>query len=271
MIVMRRQWVLWSFCVIGLLTSAAFSDAIMVNRSMTASTIAEIYITDKGIRVELEIGVDNLRAFRNLLPDGIYEKLGYPAKPLAERLATFFKEDFVIRDEAKPLMGKIVSMKPQSRIQRDEITGEALKNQPKDAETTIFVELEYPLTNQPKTLSFQPPRDPQTGRIGANIGLVVYHNGVAVNDFRYLARAEPFILDWSDPWYSQFKNKPMWRQYLAPLMGFLYVDAFEVRKEFIVRPRDLQQWVDLGLKGKKTIPVEMQVELKKRAAYNLGA
>ena len=270
MTAMRRPWILLCLSVIGIFPLAGFSDAIFVNRSMTASTIAEVYITDNAIRVELEIGVDNLRAFRNLLPDGIYEKLGFGAKPLADRLATFFKEDFVIRDDGKPLMGKIVSMKAQSRIQRDEITGEALKNQPTDAETTIFVELEYPLTNQPKTLSFQPPRDPQTERIGANIGLVVYHNGVAVNDFRYLARTEPLVLDWADPWYSQFKHRPMWRQYRAPLMGFLYVDAFEVRKEFIVRPGDLQQWVDLGLKGKKTIPVEMQVELKKRAAAFLA-
>ena len=30
----------------------------------------------------------------------------------------------------------------------------------------------------------------------------------------------------------------------APLSVFLYVEPFEVRKEIVVRPRDLQQWID---------------------------
>jgi len=39
-----------------------------------------------------------------------------------------------------------------------------------------------------------------------------------------------------------------------------------VRKEIIVRPRDLQSWIDLGLADRKTIPVELQADLKRKAA-----
>jgi hypothetical protein len=56
------------------------------------------------------------------------------------------------------------------------------------------------------------------------------------------------------------------RTYYAPMSGFLYVEPYEVRKEIIVRPVDLQSWTDLGLAGRKTIPVEMQAEVKRKVA-----
>jgi hypothetical protein len=49
-------------------------------------------------------------------------------------------------------------------------------------------------------------------------------------------------------------------------MAFLYVDPFEVRKEIIARPKDLQQWVDLGLDGEEIIRAEDQPELKRQVA-----
>ncbi len=55
---------------------------------MKASTIAEIYVEQGRIRFELEIGTAELDAFRNLLPDSIYETLGHPlrsASPEASR------------------------------------------------------------------------------------------------------------------------------------------------------------------------------------------
>ena len=45
-----------------LLPQAARPDAIVVTKAMTASTIAEIYITEAMVRVELEIGVTDWNA-----------------------------------------------------------------------------------------------------------------------------------------------------------------------------------------------------------------
>ena len=104
----------------------------------------------------------------------------------------------------------------------------------------------------------------------ANIGFVLYHDGVPVNDFRYLAAESTVDLDWDDPWYSRFRNKNLRRQYDAPLSVFLYVESFEVRKEIIVRPKDLQHWIDLGLEGKETIPVEAQEALKQQVVEFLS-
>jgi hypothetical protein len=92
-----------------------------------------------------------------------------------------------------------------------------------------------------------------------------------VIDFRYLGMEEILDLDWEDPWYSRFRNRNLKRRYDAPISAFLYVDNFEVRKEIVARPKDLQQWVDLGLAGKDTIRVEEQEEIKQRVAAFLGA
>ena len=48
------------------------------------------------------------------------------------------------------------------------------------------------------------------------------------------------------------------------MTGFIYVEPFEVRKEIIVRPYDLQQWVDLGLTGQDMIRVGQQEEIKRK-------
>jgi hypothetical protein len=87
-----------------------------------------------------------------------------------------------------------------------------------------------------------------------------------VIDFRYLGSEEVLDLDWQDPWYSRFRNRNLRRQYDAPLNVFLYVEPYEVRAEIIARPLDLQYWTDLGLAGRRTIPVAMQDELKRQAA-----
>jgi hypothetical protein len=104
----------------------------------------------------------------------------------------------------------------------------------------------------------------------ANVGFVLYHNGVPVNDFRYLGTESTVDLDWDDPWYSRFRHRNLRRQYDAPLCVFLYIESFEVRKEIIIRPKDLQQWIDLGLKGKETIPVAAQEALKQQVAEFLA-
>ncbi len=56
----------------------------------------------------------------------------------------------------------------------------------------------------------------------------------------------------------------------AATSAFLYVHPDEVRMEIVMRPFDLQQWVDLDLGGRDTIPVEQQSELKRRAGAFLA-
>jgi hypothetical protein len=268
---MPKRFVPPLLAVVSLLTPLrAAGDAIVVTRAATASTIAEIFVEESAVRVEVEIGLSDLPAFRNLLPDGLYQRLGHEPEPLASRQARFFGEDLVIRaDQGPPLAGRVREMGPRLRVPRDEITGEPLPGRDEEGETVVFAVLEYPFQGRPASLAFRPPAA-ERGAAAANIGFVAYHLGLPVNDFRYFGVEAVLDLDWEDSWYSRFRGRNLRRRYQAPIHAFLYVEPYEVRAEIIARPRDLQAWVDLGLDGRRTIPVEAQPELKRRAAEFLA-
>jgi hypothetical protein len=245
-------------------------DAIIVTRAATATTITEIFIEKDSIRVDLEIGLPDLSAFRNLLPDELYERLGNDPEPLAARLPRFFREDLVLRPDAgAPLMGRIEEMLARPRIVRDQVTGDPLPVAEDEGELVVFARLDYSLKKRPEALTVSPPRS-EAGHPVANIGFMVYHRGLPVIDFRYLGVEETLNLDWEDPWYSRFENRNLRRQYDAPLSAFIYVEPYEVRKEIVVRPLDLQHWIDLGLEGKEIIPAGEQAELKAKVAEFLA-
>ena len=244
----------------------SFGDALVVTRAMTASTIAEIYVDSQQIRVELEIGAADQRVFANLLPDELYTERVGADRPLKERLSVFLKQQWVIEADGRPLEGTVDNIETTKRVVRDEITGDPVPNQPVDAEIVVRVKLNYALDQQPKTIAIAPPDTGEGGADLATIGFVAYHKGVAINDFRYLSRRETLQLDWTDPWYSTFDRRTLRRQYYAPAAAFLYVENLEVRKEIVFRPKDLQEWVDLGLVGAETIKASAREAICQKAA-----
>jgi hypothetical protein len=246
------------------------ADAIVMTMAMKASTIAEFFIENDRIRVELEIGVSELEAFRNLMPDPLYEKMGFESEPLKDRFTRFLSEDFVLGPPGgPPLEGWIEAIEGRRRVPRDTISGEPLPAGEDEGEPVIAATLVYPFAKQPPALTFRPPLNARGGAV-SEIGFVVYHLGVPVNDFRYLGAGEVLNLDWDDPWFSRFDNRNLRRQYDAPLNAFLYVEPYEIRAEVIARPIDLQRWTDVGLQGRETIPVDIQEEVKRLSAEFLA-
>ncbi|MHC4429834.1 MAG: hypothetical protein ACYS0D_14735, partial [Planctomycetota bacterium] len=224
------------------------------------STIAEFYVEDDAILLELEIGPEDLQAFRNLFPDEIYERLGHAPRPATERLLEFFEQDLVVGFEGgAPLRGRILEMDSRPRVRRDEITGEPLPPAADETANVIFARIVYTLSGRPAVLNLGGTLPAEAG-----LGFVVYHGGIAVNDFRYLGPSQKLELDWDDPWYTRFAARALRRAYSAPMSGFIYVEPYEVRKEIIVRPKDLQRWIDLGLEGRGTIPASMQQEITRQ-------
>ncbi len=265
---------LLAILVVGALTAAAHeaqADALIVTRAMQASTIVEIFIDSSEIRVEFEIGVVDLPAFANVLPDELCKKVAGDSRPLDERLQTFFATDWVIQGDGQPLRGRVEQLIPGKRVVRDAVTGEALADPPASAEVVMRLTVRYPLrtagparsgTHSPQSLTIHRPRHRPT----ANIGFVCYHNNLPINDFRYLPGEVRLDLDWVDPWYSRFHNPNLRRQFDAPLAAYLYIEPYEVRQEIIIRPRDLQTWLDLGLPDDGVLPVDQQETLKQRVA-----
>lgn len=271
----RERWKLAVTVLSILLLAALFappavrSDALVITRAMLASTVSELFIHPDSVVVELEVGAADVQAFRDLLPDELYERLGHEAEPWGDRLRRFTSEGFAIAADGRPVPGRLTDIEVRKRIRRDRVTGEPLAVQPEDAETVIFARLVYQLRNRPATLTFDPPGG-EAGSEVASIGFVAYHGGLHVNDFRYLGQPETLVLDWEDPWFSEFENRNLWRQYRSPISVFLYVEPYEVRKEVVIRPKDLQHWVDLGLDGKQTLTVAEQPELKRQVAAFLS-
>lgn len=266
----------WRACIgatILLLLTAAFAtplfaDAMVVTQAMKASTIAEIFIEDEEIRVEIEIGAEDIAAFANLLPSGLYEKVIGDGPPLKSRLRTFFVTDWRILADGQWLPGEVHRISSAKRLVRDLVTGEVLVDQPEDAEVVIRVSLRYPLAGRPKSVSIERPLN--DGARSANVGFVCYHKELPVNDFRYLSGEVTLDLDWSDPWFSRFRHTNLRRQFDAPMSAYLYIEPYEVRQEIIIRPMDLTDWLDLGLRDDRAIPVDKQEELKKRIAQFLS-
>jgi hypothetical protein len=241
------------------------ADALLVNQSMWSPVIAEYFITEGGVDIELEIGVDGVATIKNLLPDTIYSSLGFGKKPVGERMEAFFGRELLLLDgNNKPLAGELVKIGRSRRTLRDPFNGTPLPIQD-DAPEIIRILLHFSFNGDavPEQLIFYAP-------VGQSIGFIAYHDGIAINDFRYLVSGFRLNLDWNDPWYSAFEGRKFRRQNYAPMSGFIYVEPFEVRKEIIARPKDLQRWIDLGLEGKTVISVEMQAEIKQKIASFLA-
>jgi hypothetical protein len=249
--------------------SSAMADATVVVRAMTASTVIEAFLDESLLRVEIEMGIADVPAFVNLLPQELYDELGFAPASAAERQSRFLTEDLVFRADGEPLIGRLAGAGLRTRIVRDEITGEPLTAGEDDAERVIFFVLEYPIHGRPASISIKVP-DREAPGAAATIGFVFYHMGVAANDFRYLATGSTIDLDWDDPWHSRFRSRQLRRAYDAPLNLFLYVEPFEVRVEIIIRPLDAQRWVDLGLDGRDTITPQMYGSIQGRVGDMLA-
>lgn len=141
-------------------------------------------IEERDVRIQIEIGVQDIAAFANLLPNELDEKVTGEAQPLEERLRTFLESEWQIRADGQALAGQLEQLVPAKRVVRDEVTGEALAEQSGDAEVVIRLVLHYPLTSHPRSISIRPPLTDNAPV--ANIGFVCYHKRLPVNDFRYL-------------------------------------------------------------------------------------
>jgi hypothetical protein len=108
-----------------------------------------------------------------------------------------------------------------------------------------------------------PPLDEQ-GRALVNIGFIAYHKAVPIIDFRYLSGPSVVTLDWDDPWYTVFENPNLKRHHKSALMTFLYVEPYEVRHEILTRVKDLEAWMDIGLRGDEYIEVDELEPLQQR-------
>jgi hypothetical protein len=256
--------------VVIFLEGSARADYVNLTGAENARNIAEIRVENDRVKVTLEVFVEDLGKFLEILPDEFFEGSDVKPPPIAARMQRFSEETFRVTADGEVLQATLLLSEPRMRIKRDSpfagminpYTRQRIPGAPEDPRV-LYAEIVYPFTGQPEKLEFFPPRDKQ-GRPAASIGFVTWHRGVTVNDFRFLSEKATLSLDWEDPWYSRFEQKPYKRWQEAGVRAFFYIEPYEVRYEILARVKDLSAWVDLGLRDPDVIEADEFESLKER-------
>jgi hypothetical protein len=270
---MNSLTVLRTFCLLFAISMAApvTADWINLTGSETAPNIAEIYVMDDHVKLVLEVYVGDLEIFAELLPDDWLTGESDNRPDESARIRYFAEERFqFITASGEKLPAEVVLLEPRERVDRrspfagmiNPYTRQRVPESPAD-KRVLYAEIIYRFDKKPAELTMVPPLDAE-GRAEATIGFIVYHKSVPVIDFRYLGAPAKLALDWDDPWYSKFENPNLKRHHKSALMTFLYVEPYEVRHEILTRVRDLEEWMDLGLRGDEYIEVDELETLKQR-------
>ena len=249
----------------------ARADWINLTGAETAPNIAEIYVLDDRVKLVLEVYVGDLDVFADLLPDDWLKDGGQGRPGLDERMRRFSAEQFqFVTDTGEKLRGRLLTAEPRLRVDRQSpfagminpMTRRRVPDAPED-KRVLYVEIAYPFTERPKQLTMVPPLDEQ-GRALVTVGFIAYHKAVPIIDFRYLGAPAVVTLDWDDPWYTKFANPNLKRHHKSALMSFLYVEPYEVRHEILTRVKDLEEWMEVGLRGDEYIEIDELDSLKQR-------
>ena len=250
----------------------AEADWLNLTGAETAPNIAEIYVLDDRVRLVLEVYVGDLDLFADLVPDDWLRDEASVERPgLDARMRRFSEERLrFVTETGEHLQGWLVLAEPRLRVDRQSpfagmispLTRQRVPDAPAD-KRVLYVEIDYPYTTRPEKLTIAPPVA-DDGRALATIGFIAYHKSVPIIDFRYLGAAAELTLDWDDPWYSSFANRNLNRHHKSALMSFLYVEPYEVRHEVLTRVRDLDEWMDIGLRGDEYIEIDELEALKQR-------
>ena len=260
-----------------LLSQPGLADWINLTGAETSPNIAEITVHDDHIEVKLEIYINDLKHYRELIPNHLLKKQTEQRKSEAERMAIFARSKFsMITDSGEYLPAQLKLVEPRLRQERfsaftgkiNPITGQKAPEAPTD-KRVLYAEIIYPFPQKksiqkPETITIIPPSD-EKGFPLTTIGFVTYHKSVPVIDFRYLKKTT-LHLNWDDPWYSKFDNPNLKRHHKDAMMSYLYIEDYEVRHEVLLRIKDMANWMDLKLTNPDFIDLDELDALKKRMA-----
>lgn len=234
------------------------ADWMNLTGAETSQNIAEIYILDDHVKVKLEIYVDDLDKFEELLPDDWLDESVGQRPSLEQRMHDFASERLqFITEKGEKLPAKLELVEPRQRVDRvsayagmiNPMTRQRIREAPAD-KRVLYAEIVYPfplkdsgedkVVTKPEQLQIIPPLD-ENGIVTADIGFVAYHRAVPIIDFRFLGQPAKLNLNWQDPWYTKFENKNLTRHHKYPLMLYLYVEPRQVRLESLLRVSDITE------------------------------
>ena len=233
---------------------SAKADYIHQTLAEYSGTIMEFRVEKQQITVVLEIDEKDKQVFSNLLD---------------ENNNSVPETKFLQTSNQQPLIGEIKKIETRKRTPRGnrnalpttDLMGNPL-NIPKVSPYVTYVEIIYPLTNQPSQLILSPPLESNKKYPAITIGFITFHQKIPVTNYWYLSRPETLNLNWEDPWYSRFENRNLTRPHPSSLLSYVYIEPYEVRHEILIRIRDLADFIDLDITKNKSFQSEILERLK---------
>jgi len=182
------------------------ADWINLSGAENTRNIAEISIEKDRVRIQLEVFVEDLMIFEELIPEDFFSQ-PLPGRPGLEQRQKLFAENLlqVVTDQGVKLPVTFDLIEPRLRIERPSpfagmispYTRQPIPGPPED-KRVLYAELSYPFNKRPESLTFIPPLD-ERGITRAPLGFICSHLGVTVVDFRVLSGSHTLHLDWDDP------------------------------------------------------------------------
>ena len=258
------------FCLFTVLLNIsllAHADWMNLTGAETSQNIAEIYILDDHIKVNLEVYVEDLDKFEELLPDDWLDESAGQRPSLEQRMHVFASKRLqFITEKGVKLPAKLELVEPRLRVDRvsayagmiNPVTRQRIRQAPED-KRVLYAEIIYTFPSdgdaqnkplKPEQLKIIPPLD-ENGIVTTDIGFVAYHRAVPIIDYRFLGQPATLNLDWQDPWYSKFENKNLSRHHKYPLMLYLYVEPRQLRLESLLRVSDITEMTGFNIDQQK--------------------
>lgn len=161
-----------------------------------------------------------------------------------------------------PLPGQLKEVGVAPGRRRDEVSGEALGEYPK--QTCLRAVWEYPSSANSDRLVFH-------SEIKQPVFFVTHHLGVRLHDRAPLKTEQTLDLDWEDPWYSRFLPNELTRTPRESIACYLYLEPGQTRLEVVARVRDLQPLGPLELGPDPLLSTDRQATVGKQVGEILGS
>ena len=261
---------------------AVWADVVLTNGSEVAPNIAVLHVKDDGVYVDLEIYVEDIPLFADMLPIGWSSDFA-GGKPKAEQdsnqgsTQTLSRALSIFGRDERALHAEIRKLKYRTRLdrasplagQRDPFSGQIVPSPPTDPRV-LFVEVFFPFQNSvPKELTIVPPS--QDGEPLVTIGMQVFDREVPVTDFRFLSKPAELKIHWPDPWETRFSAASLNRKAQDGTSTFLYIEPREVRHETLIRLRRLAPWIDETTEVGQTLSPQRSALIVNQAASFLAS
>ncbi len=273
------------FLMLGLMASSAqavSADVVLTNGSEVAPNIAVLHVKDDGVYVDLEIYVEDIPLFAEMLPIGWSSDFvgGEPEAEQDTNQAYAQAESralSIVGSGERALNADIRKVEYRTRIdrasplagQRDPFSGQIVPSPPKDPRV-LFVELFFPFQNSvPKELTIVPPS--RDGEPLVTIGMQVFDREVPVTDFSFLSKPAELKIHWPDPWDSRFSAESLNRKAQDGTSTFLYIEPREVRHETLIRLRELAPWIGETFEVGQTLSPQHSALIVNQAASFLAS